>query len=219
MTVSIGSSCAAHAERGGERARVGLGRARRSKGEGMIVDADALGAERVGCEAGDERRVDPAGEPEHDVLRSRSSRRSRAARAQRAHRSRPRPARAARPRAGSSASGASRLLAARRLAAERGQRRQHRAPRARRGAPRGRWLGSRSRAAAAASRSTSHTSSSSRNCAARAIVAPVWSITHECPSKTSSSWPPTSAQKATHARLSRARCANIRSRSAPLPAW
>ena len=65
----------------------------------------------------------------------------------------------------------------------------------------GRCAGSRRRAAAAASRSTSHTSSSSRNWAARAIVSPVWSTTQECPSKTSSSWPPTSPQKATQARF------------------
>ena len=104
----------------------------------------------------------------------------------------------------------------------RGQRRQDRDARAlparERRARRARCPASRSRAAAAASRSTSQISSSSRNCAARAIVVPVWSTTHECPSKTSSSWPPTSAQKATQARLSRARCANIRSRSRPLPA-
>ena len=49
--------------------------------------------------------------------------------------------------------------------------------------------------------------------------APSWSITSEWPSNTSSSWPPTSAQNATAATLSRARWTSIRSRSAPLPAW
>ena len=178
--------------------------------------AHALGAERVGGEAGDERRVDPAGEAEHDVreavlldvvaqaererrvdlgLERRDRRRQRARRPRR----RRRPL-AARRDAGS----AGQHGHARRAAGEIGERT----------APR--WPASRRRAAAAASRSTSQTSSSSRNCAARAIVSPVWSTTKECPSKTSSSWPPTSAQKATQARLSRARWANIRSRSSAL---
>ena len=55
----------AHAERGGERVGVGLGGGG-GVGGGHDRDVDALGAESVGGEAGDERGVDPAGEAEHD---------------------------------------------------------------------------------------------------------------------------------------------------------
>ena len=59
---------------------------------------------------------------------------------------------------------------------------------------------------------------SSRNCGARAMTSPSWSTTKECPSKMSSSWPPTRPQKATAQRWSRARWAIMRSRTMPLPA-
>ena len=77
---------------------------------------------------------------------------------------------------------------------------------------------SRRRAEPAATVSTSATSSASSNCGARAIGVPSWSRTTDIPSKTSSSWPPTSPQYATAARSSRARWASIRSRRNPLPA-
>ena len=78
---------------------------------------------------------------------------------------------------------------------------------------------SRRRAEPAATVSTSTISSASSNCGARAMTVPSWSTTSESPSKTSSSWPPTSAQNATAVSSSRARWAIIRSRSTPLPAW
>ena len=143
----------------------------------MIVTRHALGAERVGRDAGDERRVDSAGEAEHDVREPvlldvvaqseaergvdlrldrreqlgdrRGSRRPRGAGAVRAG------------RGGGRASAGAAPAPARRAA--------------------GRGCGSRRRAAEAAARSTSHTSSCSRNCAARAIVSPWWSITHRVP--------------------------------------
>ncbi len=61
--------------------------------------------------------------------------------------------------------------------------------------------------------------SASANCGARASTVPSWSITTECPSKTSSSCPPTRLQNATADRLSRARWTSIASRWRPLPAW
>ncbi|MDX6410807.1 MAG: hypothetical protein QOE91_323, partial [Gaiellaceae bacterium] len=53
--------------------------------------------------------------------------------------------------------------------------------------------------------------------AARATTSPSSSSTHECPSKISSSWPPTVLQNATKHELSRARVTNISSRSTSLP--
>ena len=50
--------------------------------------------------------------------------------------------------------------------------------------------------ARAGRQATSQTSSSSSNCAARAITSPLGSRTKLWPSKTSSSWPPTRLQKA-----------------------
>jgi hypothetical protein len=97
------------------------------------------------------------------------------------------------------------------------QRRQSRDVRARL-ADRGARAGVAQARAAGASVSTSHTSSASANCGARATGVPVWSSTTLSPSKTSSSWPPTSAQKATATRPSRARWASIRSRCIALPA-
>jgi hypothetical protein len=61
--------------------------------------------------------------------------------------------------------------------------------------------------------STSTTSSASSNPGARASTCPPSSSTSEWPSKISSSWPPTALQKATKQALSRARVANISSRS------
>ena len=59
----------------------------------------------------------------------------------------------------------------------------------------------------------STTSSASSNPGARASTWPSSSSTSEWPSKISSSWPPTALQKATKQALSRARVANISSRS------
>src|SRR5204862_6612134 len=67
--------------------------------------------------------------------------------------------------------------------------------------------------------STSTTSSASSNPAARASTTPSSSITCECPSKISSSWPPTVLQNATYTALSRARVRNISSRSTSRPTW
>ena len=198
------------AERRAERTRILLGR-RRGIRRGHDRRAHTRGAERSRRRG---RRRAPSRcrrTARARRARSRSSRRSRAARAPARRRPPPRPARAARL----SESRPDRRRAPRRRAGSAGRTATSLGDRL----AAGRWPGSRSRAAAGASRSTSQTSSSAPNCAARAIVLPVWSITHECPSKTSSSCPPTSPQKATQARLSRARWANMRSRSAPLPRW
>ncbi len=64
---SIGSSWTSHAERRREVSRVLLGRGGGVRG-GHDRDAHPLGTERVGGQARHERRVDPAGEAEHDVL-------------------------------------------------------------------------------------------------------------------------------------------------------
>ena len=85
---------------------------------------------------------------------------------------------------------------------------------------RGRLDGARSRPARAGRRagvgsSSSQTSSSSVNRPARASTGRRQSRTNEWPSKTSSSWPPTSPQKANAARSSRARRPNISSRWTP----
>ena len=60
----IASSCVADCERGRERVGVGLG-GRGGVGRGHDRDVHALGPERVGGEAGHERRVDPAREAQH----------------------------------------------------------------------------------------------------------------------------------------------------------
>jgi hypothetical protein len=57
---------APHAEGVGERAGVAL-RLARGVGRGHDRHRDALGPDRVDRQAGDERRVDPAREPEHRV--------------------------------------------------------------------------------------------------------------------------------------------------------
>jgi hypothetical protein len=67
--------------------------------------------------------------------------------------------------------------------------------------------------------STSTTTSASSNPGARASTVPSSSITRECPSKISSSWPPTALQNATNALLSRARVRNISSRSRSRSRW
>ena len=54
---------------------------------------------------------------------------------------------------------------------------------------------------------------------ARATTSPASSSTTECPSKTSSSWPPTRLQNAKYELVSRARVTSISSRSSALPTW
>jgi hypothetical protein len=63
-----------------------------------------------------------------------------------------------------------------------------------------RWRVSRRRAALIARGSIVHSVSASSNCGARAITSPSWSIARLCPSKTSSSWPPTVFTNTTAAR-------------------
>jgi hypothetical protein len=82
----------------------------------------------------------------------------------------------------------------------------------------GRSRVSRSRAVEAVWRSTDATTSASANCGARASTTPSWSTSSECPSKISSSWPPTMLQNANALRLSRARWITIDSRWRPFPA-
>ncbi len=161
----------AHAERRRERARVVLGR-RGGVGGGHDRHAHPLGAERIGGEAGDQRRVDPTGETEHDARKPFLLHVVAQAQAQRGVDLGLR-----------GASGGQRAAAGHRRGAM--------------------WRvlalsrGSALLAAAPARRDRGRRSAaSSSNCAARAIVAPVGSSTKECPSKTSSSWPPTSPQKA-----------------------
>ena len=169
-------------------------------GEGMTTQTDPLRAERVGGDQGDERRVDPARDRDQRRARSRSCARSRAGRASAPRRPRP-PGRAGRP------------AAAR-------PRRSARAPRA--GRARGRStpagcadprpLVRSARPARLGASSRSQITSSSTNWAARASVSPCAETTTLCPSKTSSSWPPTRLQTANAAPVSRARSCTICSR-------
>ena len=78
---------------------------------------------------------------------------------------------------------------------------------------------SRSRRAMASVGSMSTRSSASSKPGARATTSPASSSTTECPSKISSSWPPTRLQKARKQALSRARVTSISSRSSALPTW
>ncbi len=65
----------------------------------------------------------------------------------------------------------------------------------------------------------STTSSASSKDGARATTSPPGAITTLCPSKMSSSCPPTAFTSATQQSLSRARFCSISSRSIPLPRW
>ena len=168
---------------------------------------DPVGAERVRRDQRHERGVDPAREPEHDVLEAVLARSSRARRGRARRRPPPRARAAARPR---------RPSAPRRGGLRSSCPRWRTSGSARRTGGRSRV--SRSRAVAAACRSTVQSVSASANWGARASTVPSWSSTTEWPSKTSSSWPPTALQNATALRLSRARWTSIASRSRPLPA-
>ena len=160
------------AEVGGDRPRVGLGLGA-GVGGGHDDAADALGAERVGGDQRDQRRVDPAREGDADVLEAVLARRSRAGRASAPRRPR-RPAPAARR-------GGSTCRSARARAGEHGR------PSAAASPVSARSLGrARGRRPAAPPRTGRRGRASRR----RASTTTLW------PSKTSSSWPPTRLQKA-----------------------
>ena len=78
---------------------------------------------------------------------------------------------------------------------------------------------SRSRRPTASSDRRRRRARCSSNPGARATTSPASSRTTECPSKTSSSWPPTRLQNAKKAAVSRARVTSISSRSSALPTW
>ena len=89
-------------------------------------------------------------------------------------------------------------------------------------ARRARARGGGRRAAAARSRAPARRrrrAACSSNPGARATTSPASSSTTECPSKTSSSWPPTRLQNAKNELVSRARVTSISSRSSALPTW
>jgi hypothetical protein len=67
--------------------------------------------------------------------------------------------------------------------------------------------------------SRSTTSNASSKPGARARTVPSLSMKSECPSKISSSWPPTALQSATRTSLSLAREAKMPSRSCARPTW
>ena len=195
------------AEALGEPPRVGacrLGRVARRHRDAV----HALRAERLDGERGRERRVDPAGDADHDVAEAVLADVVAQAELERephllelGHGS---------ARKGSIRSPCERQSPSSTTGTSGG------VPRSRASARR---RTSRSRRPTASAGSMSTTSSASSNPGARASTWPSSSSTSEWPSKISSSCPPTALQKATKQELSRARVANISSRSRSRPTW